>query len=242
MNSMLFWKKPVWAPSDEAAAGDPPAPVETATPAAPELDLSFIPQDYRGDDGSVDLDRFKTDYEALLARQTQADEVGAPEAYDFNIPEDFDFGVELPEGFQVAIADDPAAKAVLDELSGMLKEYDAPQEFATGIMGLLAKYQAAQAAEHYAAVRKEAERLGPTQAAREARLNTVQRAIEGRLPAEQAKALMAATSTYEGVRALEALLAPRGPAAATPSQPSGEDLAKLPPRERLKIINARLAN
>lgn len=229
------------APADPPA--DPPVAVEPDT----GPDLSFIPKDYRTDDGSPDLDGFKNHYQELLAEQARRAESESlvPEngEYDFSVPEDIDYGeLDLPEGFAVELAtDDEDFKPLFGELGAFLKDLGAPAEASQKVVGLLAKYKAAETAKLHQAAKAEAAKLGANDAQREARLNRVLRAMQTRLPTEQVNALAAAATSYEGVRALETLFAPRGPGSDVPRAQAAADLEKLPPFERLKHINAQQA-
>ena len=179
-----------------------PEGVEGAAP-----DYGWMPEEYRSGD-APDFEGFKAHYQDLIADQARrAEETAIPDSYDFALPEGFDYGVELPEGVSVGLdADSP----LLAEFGGFLKEKGMSQDVATGLMGLLARYQAQEYAAQHSAATKEFETLGATDAARNARVSSVQRALETRLPQDQAQALMDAIRSAAGVKALEAILKPRG--------------------------------
>lgn len=235
-------------PSDPPAAesADPsasPAPAPAA-PSATAPDLSFISDDYRDENGNLNVDDFRTAYENMLADQAQRSEVAAlvPEngEYEFTMPElDFSDIAGLPDDFALKEAfDDEAFKPLFGKAGELLQKLGAPAETSKELMGLLGQMEAMRYAKHARVAQAEAEQLGQNAAQREARLNRIQRAMESRLPEAQVKALMGATLTFEGARALETLMAPRGPGPAIP-QPSGGDLEKLSPFDRLKVINAQ---
>ncbi len=74
----------------------------TETSAAP--DLSFLPEEYKGDDGAWNTEGFRADYDALVAFKAQTEEAKAglpekPEDLAFSIGDDFEF----PEGFDADI-------------------------------------------------------------------------------------------------------------------------------------------
>lgn len=220
-------------------AAPEPTPAEPVAPIPePTADLSFIPSDYHTD-GKPDVGKFTAHYQDLVARDAQAAErMGqVPEAYDFAIPEGLTFeGLDLPEGFKVELAkDDPALSPLYEELGGILKEVGAPAGSASKFASLIARYEAIKASQSYAAGKAEMQALG-TPAQQEARLGAVQRVLETRLPADQAKAIMAATMTAAGVKALESLLRPAGHAA-PPSAPARPDMEAMTPLERLKYAN-----
>lgn len=190
-------------------------------------DYGWMPEEYRAD-GQPNFDTFKAHYQDLIADQARRAEAEAdvPEdgKYDFNLADDFDYGVELPDGVKVDLnPEDP----LFADLGALLKENNVPRSAANGFVGLLAKYEAKRAAENHAAATKEYEALGATEAARTARLQSVHRALETRLPKDQAEALAAATFSAAGVKALEAILKPRGatPPASTPQAPDTEGLS-----------------
>lgn len=256
MNLMQNWtyKKPTWAPADEGAPAPDEAPaVEDAAPpadapaaaeqpvdepAAP--DYSFLPEQYRGDDGP-DLDGFKAHYDELAAAQAIRDEAMAdvPEdaaGYEFAVPEDLDFGdLELPEDFSVDLkTDDPALAPLFQELGGVLHKHNLPKGATGDIMSVLAKYEATRYSGHYAAAKAEMQALGSSA---QSRIANIERALQAKLPADQMEAIKAATSTAAGVKALESLIKPRGLSAPTP-QPNGVDLDHMTPYEKLKLANS----
>lgn len=240
LNNFLNDKR-TWAPADGAAPGgvEDGAPADTApadaAPADPTAnqeptptDYSYLPETVRGDDG-LNAEAFKTHYEELAAENARFKDglAAVPEdgKYEFALPEDLKFGeLDLPEGFQVDLkADDEAFTPLFTELGGWLKKYNVPGEAGKEITGLLAQYEATKASGFHTAAKAEFEKLGADDTARNARIGATKRAIEAKLPAEQAKALMAAANTFEGVRALETLFLPRGPGATPPSNPSKQE-------------------
>lgn len=201
-------------------AGASPTPDE-APPAQAGDPAGTSPMDYSwmGDyakDGTPDFDGFKAHYQDLIADQAarSESEPQVPEAYDFALPDDFDPGVELPEGVKITLdADNP----LFAELGAVLKEHKVPQSVASELPKLLARYEAQRTAEMHAEAekvdeerRREYETLGATEAVRGARVQSVARALETRLPKEQADALKDAITSAAGVKALEAILGPRG--------------------------------
>ncbi len=221
------------APENEG--GGSPAPVEPAAP-----DFSFIPADYQKD-GQPDLAAFGAHYNDLVARDAQmAERAGQiPEAYEFAPSEGLTFdGLDLPEGFSVNLAkDDPAMAPLFDELGAFLKDVGAPASAASKVSDLLARYEAVKYSQAYAANKAEMEALG-TPAQQQARLSSIERALQTRLPADQATALKNATLSAAGVKALEVLLRPAGhttPAA----QPTKPDTENMSPMERLRFANSK---
>lgn len=222
----------MWAPADDPSASaaptaepapgaEPdPAPVEPTAP-----DYSFLPEAYRGDDGP-DVDGFKTHYDDLIAEKAIRDEAmaGVPEdakGYEFAAPTEVDYGdLDLPEGFAIELRpEDPTMAPLFEELGGMLHDLKAPAEATGKFMQMLAKYEAAKYAPMHAAGKAEMEALGT---AAEARITKVNHAIDTRLSADEATALKAATTTANGVRALEKLLLGKQMQAPTPTPAEGE--------------------
>ena len=204
-------------PESQVSAGDAPA-------AQPDSgnDFSWIGQDFQTD-GRPDIGRFREHYEGLLAQDARlrdAPTAPADGKYDLSIPADLDYGdLKPPEGTKIELlTDDPNFAPVFGELQAFLQQNNLPQQTASGLIGLLAKYQAAQSIAADKIRAAEIEKLGPTPGARNSRLQSVQHGLANRLPLDQAKALLAATQSAEGVKALEALLARNsGPMAANPS-------------------------
>jgi hypothetical protein len=190
-----------------AGLGTPPA----AAPTGP--DLSWAGEDFL-EGGQLKADAFREHVESLRAEK--AARPVPPESYDFAPPTDLDLGdLKLPEGVSLEVKrDDPAYAPLFDELGGFLKEIGAPAEAAPKVAGLLAKYEAARFRKDYDAANRDYESLGATDAARDQRIQTVQRALEGRLPADEAKALMRAVSSSAAVKAIERLVG--GSALTTP--------------------------
>lgn len=219
------------AATDSQAASEALATQSVA--ADPGPDLSFIPADYHVD-GKPDLGKFAASYQEIVARDAQRAEADAaasalvPEGdYDFALPEGLTFeGLDLPEGFKVDImADNEAMKPLFSDLSGVLKELKAPQEAAGKLLGLLAKHQATQYSQAITAQRADLGRLGSA-AQVDARISTVARVLDARLPSEEAAALKAMVSSGKALQALERLIGPsRGAAPQTAPPAKVDDLA-----------------
>lgn len=228
-----FWTKlnrnapemPGGTPPADPPAGDAPVDTPVDTPAA--ADYGWMPEEYRAD-GQPNFDAFKTHYEDLIAesaRRADADAaVPADGKYDFTLGDDFDHGVELPEGVKIDLDTD---NEMFGELGQFLKEHHMPGGAAKGLVGLLAKYEAQRTAAAYASATKEFEALGATEAARNARVSSVQRSLETKLPKDEAEALMSMTQSAAGVKALEKLLMPRGVQSPTaqPQKPTTDGLS-----------------
>lgn len=228
-------KLPAYNAETETGGGEAApdaAPVDTGP------DLSFIPDDFRGENGTLDTAGFATHYSDMLAEKAARDEALGlvPEKYEFGLPESIDYGdLDLPEGFAVDLkADDPALAPLFEEFGGILKDLNAPAETASKLMGLMAKYEATQYANSTTALRQALEPLGPNDAMRQARIDRVVRAAEAKLPADQAEALIKSARDAGTIKALETLLSPKGASATHSTAPR-----EMTDDERL---NARYAN
>jgi hypothetical protein len=202
---------------DAPGGSPPPEPVTPAPVVDAGPDLSFIPADFHVD-GKPDLGKFTASYQELVARDAQRAEADAaakasvPEGdYAFTLPE----GLELPEGFAVdLLTDDETMKPLFADLSGFLKANNMPAAAAPQLMGMLAKYQATQYAQAVAAQKSELAKLGTAMQV-EARVSTLGRVLDGRLPADEATAVKAMLSNSPAlIKAVEKLI---GPSNATPN-------------------------
>lgn len=210
---------PAGAPApDGAPAADAGAP--DGVPAAP--DFSFIPEQFRGENGP-DFDGFRAHYEEMVAAQAIQQEAlsdvpADPTGYEYAVPETIDFGdLELPDDFSVQLnTEDPALAPVFEELGSVLHKHNLPKGAASELLGVMAKYQATEFSKSYQQAQQEYQSLGPTA---DARISNINRTLDSRLPAELAQALKGATTSANGVKALEALLRPRGPATTLPQPP-----------------------
>lgn len=210
------------AVADESEGGAPPAASSDAAP-----DFSWVPDGYKGENGDVDFDRFGTEVQELLADKARRDETAAlvPEdgEYEFALPDEIDYGeLDLPAGYNVSIdTEDEAFQPLFGELGGLLKDLNAPADTAGKVMSLLAKYEAARSSKAFGATKADFEKLGGNDAMRQARLKSIETKLKGRVPDEKhVNALMDLTYSYDGVRALETLLAPGGPGPAVPRIPA----------------------
>lgn len=216
----LNWHEKIMrAPEDGAGSGESQgttAPAGEAAPAASSPDFSWLPTDYVKD-GQPDFTAFSQHYSELAADAARrAEQPQPPEAYDFALPEGLTFD-GLPADYKIDLAtDDPDFAPIFTELGNFARDNGMPQESVSGLMGLLARYEAAKTAKALNAYTADVETLGPTPAARTARIERVKNTIQTALPEKQAAALMAAVNSAEGVRALEAILSknlgPKSPA------------------------------
>jgi len=189
-----------WQASAEAPAASTASEEAPAAPIDAGPDFSFISEDFRPG-GKLDTEAFKAHYEALSAKPE------VPETYDFTLPKDLKFDGDL-EGIEFSV-DMVGNKPLFDELAATLKEMGAPADAAPKFSTLLAKYEASKMAAEVAAVSKEFASLG-SDAVVTARIETVKRALETTLPANEAAAIMAVTKSKDAMIAIEKLLGSRG--------------------------------
>lgn len=221
---------------DPAPNDPPPADPPTPEPAAP--DFSWVPEDFKTDDG-YDFEKFRENHDELVAFKAQQEErlsqvPEKAEDYDLSIPEDLDFSnIEgLPEGFTVQpLADDEDFKPLFNEFAGLLHEIGAPKEASNKAMGLIAKYEA----QKFAKLMKEGQaELGKIDNAKE-RIATVNKTLQKRLPENEAAALDSVITSADALRAFEKLLSPGsfGTHAADPApEPEGDYLAERYPSSK----------
>jgi len=231
------WTKEIARSPDDGTGA---APLETqgtpapANQAATASDYSWVPAEYVKD-GAPDFGAFSQHYTTLAAEAAaRADQPQPPEAYTYGLPEGLSFE-GLPEGVTIQImADDPATAPIFEKFGGMARELGLPQEAVTGMMGLMAEYEAARVAASVSSRKADIATLGQTEPVRVARIAAVKDRITKAIPDQkQAQALMDAVQTADGVKALETLfsrgLGPTAPA----TQPPGANLAGLHGRQLL---------
>lgn len=218
-------------PAPEPQADGTPPPVDSGAPAAP--DFSFIPADFHVD-GKPDFAKFGASYQELVARDAQRAEAEAARAaavpegdYTFVLPDDLKFdGIELPEGFKLDLmTEDETMKPLFGDLSAWMKSQNLPATASTELMTMLAKYQATTYSQAVAKQKADLAKLGtPMQV--EARVSTIGRILDSRLPAEEATALKAMTNSAAALKAIERLIGPAGGQTVPPTPPTkADDLA-----------------
>lgn len=224
------------------------APGTQETTTAPEVtgavDLSFVPEQFKAQDGTPDPTAFRTAFDELATFKAQADEAAAAlpqsaEDYAFAVPEGFEF----PQGFNPAVFQMPVmgedGKQVMEngvaktrdmepgdlinpddpdlgDLKAIMHKHGAKPELLGELAGLLAKRELRGMVQAHDDAQAQRTALG---ANAQSRIDTVKRAISARLPADQATALMNDLTSADGVRAMEAILktstAPVSPAPGT---------------------------
>jgi hypothetical protein len=162
-------------------------------------------------EGKPDLGKFVPHYQELVAdaakRAERAAQVPQDGNYAYDLPADLKFdGLDLPEGFKVeSTMGSPEYQPLVADLSAMLKDVGAPAEMGGKIAALLAKKEAIDYAEATKAFKADMAQLG-TPAQQQARIETINRNLQTKLPADQAEGLLKAIRSSAAVKALENLL------------------------------------
>lgn len=231
------------APTPDPAPA--PVPDPAANPAPVAADYSFIPADYVKD-GVADTAAFSAHYQELVsaAAQRAEREAAIPETFAVSMPENLSFdGIEgLPSDFTVQLAaDDPLMKPLFDGLSETLSKWakeGLPATAGQELMGLLARYQATEYGQMTKQIEADMAKLGtPTQ--QTARISTIERALDTRLPADEATALKGLMQNSGAIKALERLLTPGRGTPPAPGTPPGLDTSNMTPAQKLVAANAQ---
>jgi hypothetical protein len=232
------WQQVFRSAAGEAGGAAPEPAAPAATPAADPApaqgpDLSWMPEQYRGESGP-DFDGFRTHYEDMAASLTaltenQPEIPETPDAYDLAAPEDIDYGeIQVPDWFEFEV---DAENPLWGEVRGWMHEMKMPAAASQGLVSMLAKYEAMKASEADAAVRSEMESLG---AAGPARIDKVKRAVETRVRGEkQRNALLQSLTSADAVRALEEFISGSSNLN-TPASPPGAETEGLTGFRRLQ--------
>lgn len=211
------------------------------------IDLStFVPETFKGEDGTFDTAKFRTSYDELAAFKGQNDDRLSQlpkEAadYAFALPE----GHEWPEGFDAAKfttknekgedvpfdfnqlfdKNDPDVSA----LQAIMHEAKADPSLLGKIVSVVANREMRGMMESLAKAETEKKALGPEV---DSRIRTVEHALKAKMPAEQAKDLLDGITTANALRGFEALL--KGAAGSpTPPAPQKRDMSELPRVDRI---------
>jgi len=231
-------------PRNTAEPAGAPAPTPDPAPAPiPGPDLSFIPTDFHKD-GAPDLAAFTAHYQEVIARDAQRAEREAsiPEAYEFGLPEGFkvEGSAGLPEDWEPPplTPDDPDFKPLYDELGGLLKEIGAPADTGKKLLVVLTKYSAVQYAQQVKEIEADLGKLGARPQV-EARVAVIERALETRLPADEAAALKAALRNSGAIKAVERLLTPARSGSPPPSTPPGPNTDGMSASQKLALANSQ---
>jgi hypothetical protein len=208
------------------------SPADTP-PADTGPDLSFIPADF-APDGKPDLAAFALHYQDIAQKAAEYGERSAavPDAYEFDLPDDFTPGdLPLPEGVTFGL--DPKNEAIqplLAEVSEVLKGLNAPATAAKSLMAILAKHEAIKESAKWQEFQADVEALGGQEKFTQ-RFSNVKRAIETKLSADDANAILSGSRISAGaLKALEKLLAPKTMQPPTPKPQPVDPLAARYPR------------
>lgn len=194
-------------------------------------DLSFIPDDFKAEDGSYKLDDFSAHVTSLSEFKQQADERAAslptePSAYQLGVPDDHKFldGFN-PDDFPVPVLNDKgeptfdkdgqpvtrpmSAEDMIDSndpdlplLQQAMLEHKADPALMGKLSSILANRELRSIMKAGEAANAEKQKLGPEG---DKRLSTVTAELERALPASQAKALADAITSADALIGLESL-------------------------------------
>ena len=205
--------------------------------------LAFVPEDFKGDDGTYDTKGFREKYDEAVSFRAQHEEATAAlpkdaDGYAWAIPE----GHVLPEGFdpevlrQPVLNKDGSPKIGADgkpemkdfDISEMIKADDpdlpllksamhkhgAKPELMGEIASILANRELKNVLSQVEKHGAEMKALGPEG---KSRIQTVTRTISAMLPPAQASALMDSITSADALRGIEAVIAKsKVPPAAAP--------------------------
>lgn len=239
-----------------ADPSDPPAdPSPSDPPAAP--DLSFIPESFKGEDGSYKVDEFKAHFDELASFKAQADEAKGllpetPDGYAWALPDDFAF----PEGFDPSLHQIPVMKEDgtpemgedglpktrdmsasdminakdpdLAALQGIMHKHGAKPEMMGEIAQLMAGRELRGVVEAANFAAEQKKALGPEG---QSRVDVVKRSLAARMPAAQATAILDGIASADALRGIEAML--KGSATPPPAAPGGLDLDNMTPQQMI---------
>lgn len=215
-----------------------------------DLDLStFVPENFKGEDGAYDTGGFRAKFDELTAFQAQeAERIAAlpkeAAGYAWALPE----GHVFPEGFDPAkmatkdengneVAFDPAkmfdpADPDVAAVQAALLDVKAPPGLMAKLAGVMVNRELRGIMEAEKTAAEQMAQLGDPVKSK-ARVDVVQRELSARLPAAQATAIMDGLTTAEAVRGIEQLLK----ASATPpaAAPGVKDMAKMSIDEKLDL-------
>lgn len=210
------------------------------------IDLgAFVPDTFKGEDGTYDTAKFRTSYDELAAFKGQDDDRRAqlpqkPEDYAFALPETHAW----PEGFDPATmgGKDEAGNAVAFDPASLLDPKDpdvSALQVALHKSGASAAVMADVASifvnrgvrammDQAAVAAAETQKLGPEG---QARIATLTRALNASLPAAQATALLNSISSADALRGIEEIL--KTSRAATVPAPGPQDYSAMTPLEQV---------
>jgi len=201
----------------------------------------YLPDNYwNAESGEANFTGFREEYDAMSVRISQIDDDAKdlPEnadAYQITLGEEF----EIPEGLEFSIEEDPRVEG--------LKTWAHENKIPQSALNELVKIHATSEIAGLTTARDEAvaerDKLGKNPGAR---LESVKNAVHAKLAGNPAlaDALTASLTTADALRAVEKLV---GSSQGTPppnevTEGRGDDFHKLPPKERLRILNQQIAD
>jgi hypothetical protein len=223
----------------------------TATPdAAPDFS-SFVPDTFKGEDGSYDVASFRSSFDELASFRAQYDEAKAalpegPEGYTLSLPEDF----KLIEGFDPeslkhtdedgnTVEFDPASMfnpedPDLPELQAMMHGIAqgemTPVDAMQKITGLMVNRELRS---NMAAQAEAAEQMKELGQNAQSRIDTIKGVLQREMPGPLANAVLNGLTSADAVRGLEALLKEHN-STVTPA-PKAMNYGEMSVDERLEL-------
>ncbi len=212
-----------------------------------EPNYDFVPESFKGEDGTYDFEKFRASYDEAVSFKAQAEEAQAAlpkdaDGYAFAISEEH----VLPEGF------DPELLKQVDEegnevefdinkmidpddpdlplLKSALHSRKADPALMSDLASILANRELRNVMKMTEKHGEEMKALGPEG---KSRIDTVGRALVSMLPEDQAKSILDGITTADALRGIESILKKsKAPPAAAPSK--GIDNATASIDERLE--------
>lgn len=217
-------------PAAATPASDPPASDPPGLPAG--FDIEKAPKDFANEDGTYNFEDMFAKYDEFAAAEGIAAETRArvpekPEGYNehFAVPDDIDFGeLELPEGFKVNLdLENPVYKDAFAKAGEVLHKHGLPPEAAQDFVSIFAQIKASEYSSQYTALNADLQTMGNV----DQRVSNVERLIDSRLPEKEAAAVKLLTTSADGIRGIEKLLATRPMGGGNPPPPKKDPSSDL---------------
>lgn len=239
------------------SASDPGDPPPSDPPPAP--DLSFLPDQFKAEDGTYKTDEVKTRFDELVSFKSQTEEALAalpkePSEYAMKAPE----GHTFPEGFDPSkfaqpVLDDKGEPVIengqpktrpfdlndmidasdpdLPLLQAAMHKHGAKPELMSELASILGNREIRGLMQADQTARAELKALGPDG---QSRIDTVNRTLSAKLPEAQAKAVADTITSADALRGIEALIK-SSTAPVIPAHQTKPDLDTLSNKELIAL-------
>lgn len=223
------------------------------------VDLSFVPDAFKGEDGSYDTAGFRSRFDELATLNAQAEEAAAlipkeAAGYEFKIGEH-----AFPEGFNpasfqqpvlgedgqpvmengVAKTRDMEVNDLLDSndpdvalLQTALHKHGAKPELMGELASIFANREVRSMMQAGETAAAEKAALGPDAASR---IETVTRSLQARLTENQSSAILDSITSADGLRAVEELLKSSATGQPSPSPSKKPDMDNMSNKELIEL-------